>query len=804
MNIFISYGHDSNAPLIEKIKEYLSDPKFQTPHNVWIDTSEIKAGEDWRRRITSGILKSDVVLAGLSKHSMREPGVCRDEITISIGIKGGNIRTILLEKSDDVAIPPAISHIQWLDMSDWKEHINEGYECAYFKEKFAQIRSMIETDSNFEYDGEISELKKVLKPISSISRIRALTKKRLYGRQWLFDNIEKWYQKEDSRIFWIMASPGFGKSMFAAYLQQYGNIYIPAVQFVEWGKPDHCDPKKIICNIAFYMAARYSDYRKYLLSYNLKDIYQKNEDELFDFFFCESTWMQVDGDREIACILIDALDEANDKYGNKIAETIARHIERLPRWIRFIITSRNDTKVSLPLSEHKPQIYDLEKQTSDYQRTDMNEYLRSELDGYNLNDDIYKTLIDKSEGIFLYLDLLVKDFKSGLIRFDSKDNLPNGIKGYYFQFMNRLFGTNIDNYINNIAPILQVYIASNSTLTIEELKYLYNPISESLFYRSILQISTLFIKKVENSHEKLHFFHNSIETWLTDYSQSGIYYISRQDAEQRIAKRFLEWIRSDNSDHDKFWSEYRHTMQFFLDLISKRDISSIHVKRARLLIILKIMQNQCAFGELTKEYNDNAKLLYSYFTKWNEEIISKLFIIFFETTKDSMIEAGVVSPISRICEPNVKKPMNGYAINTAVRNTAVIGYLVRKIAEDNVSYSQRFLRYLCRITKILGYYDYRTNEVISQFCSLTDLGYFTSIELLGMHNSKTEESVLGINELIRKKTSMLYPINTVNYNGMSFKLNHEVDNSEIIAEIENKQEIEALRFYNEIAKEIFL
>ena len=24
MNVFLSYGHDSNAPLIEKIKEYLS------------------------------------------------------------------------------------------------------------------------------------------------------------------------------------------------------------------------------------------------------------------------------------------------------------------------------------------------------------------------------------------------------------------------------------------------------------------------------------------------------------------------------------------------------------------------------------------------------------------------------------------------------------------------------------------------------------------------------------------------------------------------------------------------------------
>ena len=52
MKIFLSYGHDVNAPLIEKIKEYLSkDAEGNLKHEVWIDTSEIKAGKDWREKI---------------------------------------------------------------------------------------------------------------------------------------------------------------------------------------------------------------------------------------------------------------------------------------------------------------------------------------------------------------------------------------------------------------------------------------------------------------------------------------------------------------------------------------------------------------------------------------------------------------------------------------------------------------------------------------------------------------------------------------------------------------------------------
>lgn len=65
LRIFLSYGHDSNAPLIEKIYEYLTNGFDGSPkHEVWIDKSEIKEGEDWRCRISEGIRQSDVVLAG--------------------------------------------------------------------------------------------------------------------------------------------------------------------------------------------------------------------------------------------------------------------------------------------------------------------------------------------------------------------------------------------------------------------------------------------------------------------------------------------------------------------------------------------------------------------------------------------------------------------------------------------------------------------------------------------------------------------------------------------------------------------
>lgn len=43
MKIFLNYDHDSNTPLVEKIKDYLSkDAEGNLKHEVWMDKSEIK------------------------------------------------------------------------------------------------------------------------------------------------------------------------------------------------------------------------------------------------------------------------------------------------------------------------------------------------------------------------------------------------------------------------------------------------------------------------------------------------------------------------------------------------------------------------------------------------------------------------------------------------------------------------------------------------------------------------------------------------------------------------------------------
>lgn len=340
MRIFLSYGHDNNEELVRRIKADLE----KRGHDVWFDKSEIKGGHDWRRSITEGIVDSQRVLSFLSKHSTRDPGVCLDEIAIAIGAKGGNIQTILVESEQEVKPPPSISHIQWLDMHDWRERRAAG-EAAWekwYQEKLAEIVAVVESDESRRFAGEIKTLEEHLKPISSDSRIGQLLKKPLVGRVWLFEAIEQWRNADRaSRLFWIMGAPGVGKSAFAAHLAHYGRDKVIAVQFCEYDKPDHRNAHRIVRTLAFQIATRLPDYRKLLLTLpEITELDRKNPAELFDYLLADPLRHAIDGGRERYLIVIDALDEAGGNGRNELVEMLVRNARRLPDWIGIVVTSR--------------------------------------------------------------------------------------------------------------------------------------------------------------------------------------------------------------------------------------------------------------------------------------------------------------------------------------------------------------------------------------------------------------------------------------------------------------------------------
>lgn len=151
MSVFISYAHAQSA-VVQDIMAGLR----ARGHKVWFDAKDIAHGDDWRREITDGLLKSNGVLSFLSREAIRENGVCLDELGIAVGVKYGNIRTVLLQKEKDLQpIPSQLTHRQWLDMSDWQEKKAQGEESyqQWLQGKLALIVEMIESAESREFAG---------------------------------------------------------------------------------------------------------------------------------------------------------------------------------------------------------------------------------------------------------------------------------------------------------------------------------------------------------------------------------------------------------------------------------------------------------------------------------------------------------------------------------------------------------------------------------------------------------------------------------------------------------------------------
>lgn len=734
MKIFLSYGHDANAPLVEKIKEYLSrDSEGNTKHEVWIDTSEIKAGNDWRDSITDGIMHSDVVLAGLSQHSTRNPGVCRDELSISIGVMGGNIKPVLLEPADVVAAPAMLSHIQWVDMSEWKQHAHEGFDSEYFKEKFKEITKMIDTPENERYNGDITRLKDKLHPISSLSRIQSLTSKQMYGRQWLYEKIEEWDKADKERIFWIVGGPGFGKSTFAANLQK--SVYsgkIPAIQFVEWGKPDHSNPCNILRNLAFQLAVRYPDYMRFVLALpQLDNLINMNEHELFDILFCESTFMKIDGGHESVWFLIDALDEANDEYDNKIALTIARHIDRMPKWIKFILTSRDDSKVRLPLQKFKPQVFDLTQSINELNKNDMIEFVLTELSEMRPSIEQCKNIVNKSEGVFLYLKLVVEDIKKGVYSLDELGHIPVDINSYYFELFTRIFQKDMTFYEEHVSKVLEIMVSSSKIMKLPLLKECANIESERIFFKITDSLQHLI--RIQN--EEIKFFHNSLQNWLIDYDKSGTFFVSPHDGKIRICNSFAKWLSESNTTYDKLWKDYHYGFDdcknFNISLPAQ--FSPSHTDA--IFEMLCPIGSYC-FGGIVRYCSENLGYMQNILDKLiasknvDEHFIISLFNSLFESIKDLYIEIGIVSPITRSfewpeCEDYHPK---GRLIHDTIKKSAffcsIVEYAVHKGCSNTIKTK------LISFVEIFVFYNNRLSEILlGEIGSLCDMAGFTADEM---------------------------------------------------------------------------
>ncbi len=538
--IFLSYAHkserDEDFDVSEELVLLIKAELDRDGHTVWIDKEGIRAGNEWRERITDAILGHAHFLSFLSRRSVRDPAVCLNEIATALG-STRHLQTVLVQAEQEVAAPLTISHLQWHDFQDWRE-IRAGSKTgrngeswdAWFAQRMGLLRDAVSNVQNTRVSGELQRLRDILVPSGFEARIVEKTQG-FYGRQWLFGATQTWLDDSSSRMFWLKGSPGIGKSAFAAKLAHQARSAVIGFFMCDFqGRKDPEESaREAICTLAFQMASRLPDYRLKLLYQQQVDkekVQKKSADDLFEYLITEP--LNKSGKIPEAtrlCLVIDGLDEAGRRDGgNALAELLAKHAERLPQWLGIIVTSRPEPyleQILKPLSG-----ISVDGQT-EQNRQDLaawiGERLPSELEGEE-RQRVIDAVIDKSGGTFLYLSLVEKD---KTLDISKPETLPDKLDGIFKQNFNRYF-PDAGEYGNKTEPFLRLIAAAPGPLPAQMGRQILGWSQRDLTLKVIEPLGSL----LQERDGGLVFFHASLSDWLRDPKRSGTHCVEDSGAQE--------------------------------------------------------------------------------------------------------------------------------------------------------------------------------------------------------------------------------------------------------------------------------
>ena len=537
--IFISYGHDAHAELARQLKADLEE----AGHTAWFDESDIKHGNDWEIAIEDGISGTHVVLAMMTPHAVRRPdGVCLDELSYA-RFQGKSIIPLMVQ---DCQPPLSISRLQWLDMQDW-DASPERYQ-----QKLALILDAIEGRLRC-FEGSQTRLLDELRPINFRAEIDESTRG-FFGRQWVFAEIEQWLDDESaSRVFFLTGDPGVGKTAIAAMLC-HKHPSVVAYHLCRHGDTTKSDALKCVLSLAYQLSSQLPHYRERLLTLRLNELEGKTPLTVFDEIVVQPLADHPAPDNQ-KMVVIDALDEATHDGVNELSEFLADAFERTPPWLRLFITSRPERVILDTLSRYRPRQLD----TSDPQNLrDIRKFLQqrlAEIACGPVRKEIIEAILERSEGIFLYVKIVLDDLREGRLSVDRPEDFPLGLRSVFVKFFNRQFADpdpdercrKLDDYARFQRPLLELVTAAREPLEVAFIRDVlqWDPYAKK---RCVDPLGSLFITR----GGRLLPFHRTIMDWLTDENTSLDFFIDRQQGNRKLVE--YGWRQKLSADGN--WHEY--------------------------------------------------------------------------------------------------------------------------------------------------------------------------------------------------------------------------------------------------------
>lgn len=598
--IFISYGHDCIS-IINRIMQDLT----LLGYHVWLDNFNIKSGDDWRNAITNGILDSQVVLAFLSKHALRKNGVCLDELAIAVGCNKNIIRTCLMEEEAIPLIPSTINGVEYIDMTNWERLEKEEFE-KWYKDKFKELCQNIESAVLLRQDPMLKELEFRLHPSTIFESHLYELRKSFTPREWLSTLITDWVNHAVNRVMLLTAYPGGGKSAFCAHyfhLHPFAACLTMCEQSIEGVD----ETSQILKNIAYQLSQTSIAFRKNLL-WTLNNVGRNIDSydlqELFNILICTPFQLEINGNHPPMIIVIDGVDFLDKEERNHLTELISCNIDKLPSFVRILISSRHSGNIINSLINTSRIDID---PTSQEAANDLERYLRQE---FPIESPAkMRTIAERCKGSFLYASLLSSAIKKGMISLDDKLCLLPQLQLLYYHAMIKLFPKE-DDFKHFWKPIA-LLVATGGDLPVD-LLILYMKWLPYELNRFCSKLMIILQRWVDNMGiHWVRIVYPSYISWITNERHSNIFYIPQPMAFAELANEI--WLRY--QDEVTLTDYELSNIRLFLSHAKQQDrISTVLHDKDLMNLVLKRIQilqanprNHMLICQLTDLCQDIAK-----------------------------------------------------------------------------------------------------------------------------------------------------------------------------------------------------
>ena len=440
VRLFLSYGRADAEELAERLEADLSLLGFE----VWRDRRKIRSGREWDDEIEAGLRTSQLVVAVLTPHAVREESVCRDELAFARFACKLPIVPALAEPCEP---PFVIFRLDYIDLTAWRDSADQ------YKLGFKRLLDAIQAH----FRGEPPRYRRWDDRFPQFDFGPFLYDKRrdFCGREWLFQRIDAWRADRDRhRALLITGDPGIGKSAIVAQLVHMNpGAQVLAYHCCRADTPETLRPGRFIRGLAGMIASQLEGYASQLDNPQVEAALGEARCETDPASALEEGILNplhrvptpAGGARYI---LIDALDEALAvREGLSIVTLLSpSRLDRLPGWLRVVATTRKEPDVLRRLSGLRAEEI---RADEPHNLDDIERFLAHRLGQPGLHgrlqasgvseEEAIRRLREKSGGNFLWTEQALLSLEAGTHDFAQLDALPPGLTGLYTAFFERHF-----------------------------------------------------------------------------------------------------------------------------------------------------------------------------------------------------------------------------------------------------------------------------------------------------------------------------------------------------------------------------